>query len=95
MFAAIGQVAFKLGAIGRESILDVVNGRVVLGLWCYGIGTAVWVFAFSKARLTVVYPFTALTFVLVTQGQLCVLTRWPPDWSFPIRSSISTLRTRC
>lgn len=63
--AAAGQVAFKLGATGRESLISFFNGWVALGLTLYLLGTALWLFALSKASLTVVYPFTALTFVLV------------------------------
>ena len=65
LLAAVGQVAFKLGATGRESLLAFVNGWILFGLACYGIGTALWIFALSKASLTLVYPFTALSFVLV------------------------------
>ena len=63
--AAFGQVFFKLGATGRESLAAFVNGWILLGLLLYGLGTVLWIYALSKASLTVVYPFTALTFVLV------------------------------
>ena len=63
--AATGQVAFKIGADGRHALTEFINAWVALGLLCYGAGTVLWIFALSKAGLTVVYPFTALTFVLV------------------------------
>ena len=63
--AAAGQVAFKLGATGRTHLLAFCNGWIALGLTCYLLGTLLWIFALSRASLTVVYPFTALTFVLV------------------------------
>ncbi|MFJ1213064.1 EamA family transporter [Burkholderia pyrrocinia] len=63
--AAAGQVAFKVGADGRHAFAEFINAWVALGLVCYGAGTVLWIFALSKAELTVVYPFTALTFVLV------------------------------
>ncbi len=65
MFAAVGQVAFKLGATGRESLAAFVNGWILFGLLSYAVGTGLWIFALSKAPLTLVYPFTALTFVVV------------------------------
>ena len=65
VLAAAGQVAFKLGASGRTHWLAFCNGWIVLGLACYLMGTLLWIFALSRASLTVVYPFTALTFVLV------------------------------
>jgi drug/metabolite transporter (DMT)-like permease len=63
--AAGGQILFKLGATGRETLVSFVNGWIVLGLGLYAAGTVLWIYALSKAHLTVVYPFTALTFVIV------------------------------
>jgi undecaprenyl phosphate-alpha-L-ara4N flippase subunit ArnE len=63
--AAFGQLLFKLGATGRTSFASFVNGRILLGLILYSIGTGLWIVALSRAKLTSVYPFTALTFVLV------------------------------
>ena len=73
LLAAVGQVAFKLGATGRESLAEFFNGWIILGLISYGLGTALWIFALSKASLTLVYPFTALTFVLVYGAGIFVL----------------------
>ena len=65
VLGAIGQLCFKLGAHGRESLVAFLNVWIGLGLFCYGLGTLAWIAALSQARLTVVYPFTVLTFVLV------------------------------
>lgn len=65
LFAAAGQVMFKIGATGREAISSFFNSWLLSGLVAYGLGTLLWIYALSKTRLTVVYPFTALTFVLV------------------------------
>lgn len=73
VMAAFGQIAFKLGATGRETLWAFLNGWILVGLASYGIGTALWIFALSKASLTVVYPFTALTFVLVYFAGVLVL----------------------
>jgi drug/metabolite transporter (DMT)-like permease len=63
--AATGQVLFKIGAAGARSLPDFVNPGVAGGLVAYGVGTLLWIYALSKAPLTVVYPYTAVTFVLV------------------------------
>lgn len=63
--AALGQVLFKVGATGRSSLQDFVNPAITFGLICYGFGTVLWIIALAKAPLTFVYPFTALTFVIV------------------------------
>ena len=65
LFAAIGQIALKVGADGKQALVDFFNAWIVLGLVCYAVGTLLWVFSLSRAGLTVVYAFTALTFVLV------------------------------
>ena len=63
--AASGQVLFKIGAAGAHGLTDYVNLSVAGGLGFYGVGTLMWIFALSRAPLTAVYPYTALTFVLV------------------------------
>jgi drug/metabolite transporter (DMT)-like permease len=73
LFAATGQVAFKIGASGRESLAGFLNVWIAGGLVAYGLGTLLWIFALSKLPLTVVYPFTAFTFVLVYATGVLVL----------------------
>jgi drug/metabolite transporter (DMT)-like permease len=63
--ASIGQVMFKLGAQGRHTALEFLNPWIGLGLLLYGIGTVLWIVSLSEAPLTSIYPFTALTFVIV------------------------------
>jgi len=63
--AAAGQLLFKVGASGREAFASFFNLWLLSGLFAYALGTLLWIYALSKVRLTVVYPFTALTFVLV------------------------------
>ena len=65
LFAAVGQLLFKIGASGREAFSSFVNAWLLAGLIAYALGTLLWIYALSKVPLTVVYPFTALTFVLV------------------------------
>lgn len=62
--AAAGQLLLKLGANrGGWEILK--SPHFWLGGFCYFISFVLWVYALSKVELSVAYPFTALTFVLV------------------------------
>ena len=65
VLAALGQVSFKCGAQGRTDLLEFVNLWILLGLVLYLAGTVFWVLALSAVPLTVLYPFAALTYVLV------------------------------
>ena len=65
VLAAAGQVLFKLGAGVGSTLVALVNPTIGAGLVCYGVGTLLWLVALSRTTLTVAYPFTALTFVLV------------------------------
>ena len=71
--AAFGQLFFKLGATGRSSVEAFMNGWITLGLLLYAVSTGLWIAALSQAKLTAVYPFTALTFVLVYLLGIAVL----------------------
>ena len=71
--AACAQLMFKIGASGRSDLWSFVNGWILGGLFCYGLGTVIWVYSLSKAPLNVVYPFTSLTFVLVFAGSALVI----------------------
>jgi drug/metabolite transporter (DMT)-like permease len=65
VLAALGQVSFKCGAQGRAGLLEFVNLWIFLGLVLYLAGTVFWIFTLSAVPLTVLYPFAALTYVLV------------------------------
>jgi undecaprenyl phosphate-alpha-L-ara4N flippase subunit ArnE len=65
ILAAFGQVSFKHGADGRAVLLDFMNLWILLGLVLYFAGTVFWIMALSMVPLTVLYPFAALTYVLV------------------------------
>ena len=63
--AAAGQLLFKQGASGRAG-LEIIKSPVLwAGGACYFISTVLWIYALSKVDLSIVYPFTALTFVMV------------------------------
>ena len=70
LLAASGQVLLKIGADGRPSLLDFVNGYVVGGLGLYGVGMVLWLVALARLPLHVVYPFTLLTLGLVFAASL-------------------------
>ncbi len=65
VLGALGQVSFKYGADGRVLAMDFINPWIATGLLLYLGGTVLWIYALSLVPLTVLYPFTALTYVLV------------------------------
>jgi drug/metabolite transporter (DMT)-like permease len=73
MLAAAGQILLKLGADGRQSLMEFVNLRVGAGLLLYALGTALWIAALAREPLVHVYAFTALSFVLVYVGSVVML----------------------
>jgi multidrug transporter EmrE-like cation transporter len=70
--AAAGQMLLKAGATGRTQFLEFVNWQVAFGLGGYALSTLLWLYCLSKLPLRVVYPYTALTFVLVVMGAIVV-----------------------
>lgn len=73
VFAASGQILFKIGATNGQQWQDFLNIRIALGLLAYGISTALWIIALSKFPLKMVYPFVALTMALVYFGASVLL----------------------
>lgn len=73
LLAALGQVSFKFGAAGRSGLLEFVNPWILLGLLLYFAGTVFWILALSAVPLTVLYPFAALTYVLVNVFAVALL----------------------
>ena len=74
VFAAIGQVSWKLGMnqAGQISAMNLayissvlLNPYVLLGFVMYGLSTVFWLIALSKRELSFVYPFISLTYILV------------------------------
>lgn len=70
--AATGQLLLKAGATGRTQLLEFVNWQVAFGLGGYALSTLLWLYCLSKLPLRVVYPYTALTFVLVVMGAVII-----------------------
>lgn len=65
LLAAFGQLLFKWGAAGNNSLIAYANLYIVSGLATYALSTVLWLYALANERLSVVFPFTALTLVLV------------------------------
>ncbi len=73
VFAAIGQLLLKWGAAGNTTVLAFVNLYVVSGLAAFIVSTTLWLYALAHEKLSVVYPFTVLSFVLVYCASYFVL----------------------
>jgi len=71
--AAFGQLLFKLGASGKNGLLEFINFQIAIGILLYGASTIIWIYVLSFEKLTNVYAFTALTFVLVYLGGVFVI----------------------
>lgn len=77
--AAAGQVLFRIGAQGRTALIQFINWPLLAGLGLYGLSTLLWIYALSRLPLKNVYPFTALTFVLVYVAAIAILGE-RPSW---------------
>jgi multidrug transporter EmrE-like cation transporter len=76
VLATLGQIFLKKGVLVtgevnlagfsvKELINLIFNSFVLLGLVFYMMSAVLWLSALSRTTLNFVYPFTALTFVLV------------------------------
>lgn len=74
LFASSGQILWKIGMIEtgplsslslHSALVVVMNPWVIGGLICYGLSTVFWLISLSRADLSFVYPFIALTFVII------------------------------
>ncbi len=65
LLAAFGQLLFKWGAAGNATLMAYANPYIAGGLVTYLLSTVLWLYALANERLSVVFPFTALTLVLV------------------------------
>ncbi len=80
--ATSGTLLLKLGAHEKVGLLAFINFPIFFGLSLYALGSFFWIYALSRAPVSTVYPFTALTFVLVIIGAFFLfndrpnLTQW-------------------
>ena len=72
--AAAGQILLKKGAVTDASVLVLLKNRFIwLGLFCYLLSATCWILSLTKLKLSLVYPFTLLTYVLVMVGAYFLL----------------------
>jgi drug/metabolite transporter (DMT)-like permease len=79
--AAAGQLLFKVGATGKQHLLEFLNVPIVLGLICYALSTVLWIYGLSIEKLVSVYAFTALSFALVYLGGAVILGERISAWA--------------
>ena len=74
ILASIGQILLKIGMNSMGEITNYApstiitiffNPYILSGLAMYGLATIFWLIALSKKDLCFVYPFIALTFIIV------------------------------
>jgi drug/metabolite transporter (DMT)-like permease len=75
--AAGGQTLFRVGAQGRTALAQFLNLPIAAGIALYGVSTLLWIYSLSRLPLKNVYPFTALTFVLVYGAAVLILGERP------------------
>jgi undecaprenyl phosphate-alpha-L-ara4N flippase subunit ArnE len=73
ILAAAGQIFLKLGATGAQTFTDYLNGKLVVGFGLYGFSAVLWLLALNRLPLSRVYPYTALTFLIVYVASFTVL----------------------
>ena len=79
--AAVGQVLLKLGAQGRLDALALINRDIAGGLALYAVSLVLWLYALVRLPLSTVYPFTALTLILVGALSSVVLGERPTPFA--------------
>jgi len=62
VFAAIGQLFFKLGAMALPALFT--NWQLFIGLLCYGFGLFLFVLAMRGGDVSVLYPVLASSYIL-------------------------------
>lgn len=66
---AIGQIFFKTAAMQIESHGTIFHAQVIMtvgiALFIYGVATIAWIYVLRLAPITEIYPFMALSFLIV------------------------------
>ena len=74
LLAAGGQILLKKGAVANASVLALLKNHFIwLGLFCYFFSALCWIISLTRLKLSFVYPFTLLTYVLVMVGAYFLL----------------------
>lgn len=61
----VGQVFIQMNQIFRILLRIISSPLVMVGLVFYAVSVILWLVALSRSSLNYVYPFAALTFILV------------------------------
>ena len=92
-FAAVGHLLIKDGLLkvghaaaghplSSKLFIYLTNPIVFTGLFIYGVGTLMWVFAVSRKEISFLYPLTALNYGVIALGgkllfgEVVSPTRW-------------------
>lgn len=67
-----GSMSFDLKGLAETAKAVVFNSQVLIGMAAYILSALFWLMALSRADLSFVYPFTALTFVLVMLASVII-----------------------
>ncbi len=78
-FAAVGHLLIKYGllrvahsaanqTLTSKLVTYLTNPIVFSGLFIYGVGTLMWVFAVSRKEISFLYPLTALNYGVIALG---------------------------
>jgi drug/metabolite transporter (DMT)-like permease len=75
-FTAIGQLMYKIGVnnFSLERIIFASLVIIAIGMVSYIIGVVLLLFAFKREKLSLLYPFYALSFVWVALLSIFVLS---------------------
>lgn len=76
--SALGQLCLKRGIVllklpeqlpvTQKLISLFTHPFVLLGLMCYGLGAITWILALTKLKLSVAFPLTSLSYIVVVLG---------------------------
>jgi len=74
LLAAGGQILLKKGAVADTSVLALLKNHYIwIGLFCYFFSALCWIISLTRLKLSFVYPFALLTYVLVMAGAYFLL----------------------
>ena len=88
--ASVGSVLLKLGASGNTEIGQYINWKIGLAFCIYGAAVVTWLIGLSDNRLSTVYPFTAVSIVLVYLMSIAILGE-PGSWRGAIGTAFVVL----
>ena len=75
LLGAIGQIFFKLASktLSFEVMALLTNWKLIVGLFCYGIATVLFVLALKYGNLSILYPIIATSYIWVSLFSVFIL----------------------